>query len=138
MGLIGQNGSVKKYTLRAHTCNGLATTTLFFFFFWVKYNLKKKLQFKTKVVQTLKAPKLKNLEAKKLKEKRNGGAIMSGAGVNGGEAVWAHWRSLSAVLNGADWSSMEPVKNEVAWWERRRRRVGVGGSRRPDPIGGSR
>ena len=63
---------------------------------------------------------------------------MSGAGVNGGEAVWAHWRSLSAVLNGADWSSMEPVKHEVAWWERRQQRVGVGGSRRLDPIGGSR
>ena len=63
---------------------------------------------------------------------------MSGAEVNSGEAVWAHWHSLSAVLNGADWSSMEPVKHEVAWWERRRRRVGVGGSRRPDPIGGSR
>ena len=62
---------------------------------------------------------------------------MSGAGVNGGEAVWAHWRSLSAVLNGADWSSMEPVKHEVAWWERRQLRVGVGGSRWPDPIKGS-
>ena len=81
---------------------------------------------------------MKKLEAKKLKVRRNGGVVTSGAGVNGGEAVWAYQHSLSAVLNGADRSSMEPVKHEAAWWERRRRRVGVGGSWRPDPIGGSR